>query len=684
MLHKGFRINWLLLSLLLSITLHAQSETNALDSLLSQLDQAQHFDDSITAYIDLAHHYQHTDSSKLGLYYAQKANTIATRVNIDTLQIQAKDWLSYYYRQLDNSDAFQVISDSITQLALRCKDKKTLIKVYNIKSSWYLKTFRPDSSLYYHQKLLEEYADDPSDSNYSYAHYGIGHVYFMVQLNDQAKQYLHKAIDQAKVHSHPYSLLYASDALAVIHHLNKQLDSAQYFSELHYNLADSLEEDFEKGLSLELQARISIERGNVDLAEQQLSKAFELISNTDPEYLGDAFLTKGDLLYQKGDYQAALKAAMNGNELLGKINKRDQSKAFEDLYKIYHKLGNDEKAYYYRDLYANFQDSLNKKLLEGQFNVLEMDYQLDSKNRKLEILALKSNQQQQRLTSTTQWLLIVLLLILLIAGYATHLSFKNKQSKEQKAILETKVNARTQELKIANRQLSDYVEELKAFNYITSHDLKEPVRNINSFSQLIYRNIKSTLSKENAKFYDYLNLSIKQLNLLIEGIEDYAAVEPKLTPSNPHEQLTIDEIPEQINSRLEAFISAQNAEVLFAGFDSNTKVPAATILVLEHLTRNGLQYCRQQAPRVEIQLSKKEKVWLFNVKDNGIGIDPVYHDRIFEMFKRLNSRDEFQGSGLGLAICKKIINRLGGEINLESSLGQGANFSFTIPLHIAN
>lgn len=678
MLAKGGRTSWIILFTIWNLSIYGQTN----DSLFLKLELAKDYVDSVRVYLNLSDSFKETDTIQLGLHYANLASRLAAAEKNDTLKIQSLERLVYYYRQLERTDSLMIFGDSLTQLAIKNGDKSALIKIYKIKSSWYLKTFQPDSSLFYHQKLLGEIADEPTDAEYSYAYYGIGHVYFVVKLKNQAKFYLNHAIRNAKAHGHSYALMYAADALAILHKADNLLDSAQYFTKLHYHIADSLQDDFEKGLSLELQARIAIQKGQFDLADQVLSKAFELISKTEEAYLGDVYLTRGKLLYEQGDYKGALKVVSIGNSYLSGINKRDESKAFRDLYKIYDKLGDYEMAYHYRDRFGNFQDTTNAKLLENQFQVLEMDYQLASKDRKLEILALKGEQQQQRLTSITQWLIIVLLLILLIGVYATHLSYKNRQNIRQKAILEDEVNARTQELKAVNRQLGNYVEELQAFNFITSHDIKEPVRNINSFTQLLFRNLRSDLSEENNQFFSYLKGSIRQLNQLIEGIESYATVESKFNGSVEIDQINIMELPTQIKLRLEELITEKNASLYFNGFDLEYKVPTGILVVLEHLVRNSLQYCKDLPPRVECQISKsdQEKKWIFYVRDNGIGIDPKFHDHIFQMFKRLNNRKEFQGSGLGLAICKKIISRLGGTIKLKSTIGEGAEFYFTLPI----
>jgi light-regulated signal transduction histidine kinase (bacteriophytochrome) len=105
--------------------------------------------------------------------------------------------------------------------------------------------------------------------------------------------------------------------------------------------------------------------------------------------------------------------------------------------------------------------------------------------------------------------------------------------------------------------------------------------------------------------------------------------------------------------------------------------------VFQNLILNGIKYHGEEAPKIYISAMKQGMEWIFSVKDNGIGIDPQYSNRIFEIFKRLNSRDKYPGTGIGLAICKKIVERHGGRIWVESELGKGSTFYFTLPVYSA-
>ncbi|MGB9980330.1 PAS domain S-box protein [Methanobacterium sp.] len=233
------------------------------------------------------------------------------------------------------------------------------------------------------------------------------------------------------------------------------------------------------------------------------------------------------------------------------------------------------------------------------------------------------------------------------------------------------------ELKDIINELKRSNEELQSFAYITSHDLQEPLRTIASFAQLIERRYKGKLDPDADEFIEFMVDGASRMKEMILGLLDYSRV-----GTRGHE-FTEFEAKTALNyalSNLGSAIGEVNAEitsdplpVIFADMDQ-------IIRVFQNLIGNALKFRRDGVqPKIHISVQKKGNEYIFSVSDNGIGLEEQYSDKIFEVFKRLHAMDEYQGAGIGLAIVKRIIDRHEGRIWVESKLGKGSTFYFTLP-----
>ncbi|MFA5938645.1 MAG: PAS domain S-box protein [Sinimarinibacterium sp.] len=238
------------------------------------------------------------------------------------------------------------------------------------------------------------------------------------------------------------------------------------------------------------------------------------------------------------------------------------------------------------------------------------------------------------------------------------------------------------ERKNFERQLADYADslkrsnrELEQFAYIASHDLRAPLRSITGFAQLLNKKHGASLAPEAAEFLGYITQSAKQMQSLIDDLLMFSRVsrtELTLVPVDCEALLV------KVERQLKATIDARSARV--------THDPLPTVLGLEHelmqlfqnLITNGLKFQPADSPSVHIGVQPEGPGWHFTVADRGIGIAPEYHDKIFLIFQRLHTADEYEGTGVGLAICKKIVEHHGGRIWVESTPGQGSTFHFTL------
>jgi light-regulated signal transduction histidine kinase (bacteriophytochrome) len=220
--------------------------------------------------------------------------------------------------------------------------------------------------------------------------------------------------------------------------------------------------------------------------------------------------------------------------------------------------------------------------------------------------------------------------------------------------------------------------ELEQFAYVASHDLKEPLRMITSFLQLLKIKYEDNLD-ENAN--DYINYAVdgaKRMDVMINDLLEYSRVGSK---ERKFEYLLAEDIVDTVLTNLKTLIEEKNAIVTYDPLPVIYANEYQMIQLFQNLITNGIKYCTKKIPRINISVIVKDDEYVFSVKDNGIGIDKAHLKRIFTIFQRLHTRDEYDGSGIGLAISKKILQKHRGKIWAESETGKGSTFYFTLPNH---
>jgi PAS domain S-box-containing protein len=219
-------------------------------------------------------------------------------------------------------------------------------------------------------------------------------------------------------------------------------------------------------------------------------------------------------------------------------------------------------------------------------------------------------------------------------------------------------------------------EDLQQFANVAFHDLQEPLRMIVSYLQLIEQRYKGKLDKDADDFIHYAVDGATRMQGLISGLLTFSRVE---SCGKPLEPVDTETIFKDALSNLEVVISENKAVITHDYLPPVIADPSQLMQVFQNLMINAIKFRGEEAPHIHVSAEKKEREYVFSVKDNGIGIDPQYKDRVFVLFQRLGGVKYF-GSGVGLTVCKRIVERHGGRIWLESELGQGATFYFTVPI----
>lgn len=217
--------------------------------------------------------------------------------------------------------------------------------------------------------------------------------------------------------------------------------------------------------------------------------------------------------------------------------------------------------------------------------------------------------------------------------------------------------------------------ELQQFAYIASHDLQEPLRTVQSYLQLLRRRYRAKLDQDADEFIEFAVEGAQRMRHLITDLLSFARVSSR---ARPFETTPIDEVIDSVLRSLGVAIEERGAEITRDPLPVVNADRNQLLQLYQNLVSNALKFNDDPKPRVHLGAERVGPRWRLSVRDNGIGLKPEYAEKVFEIFKRLYAKEEYEGTGIGLAICKKIVERHGGEIGVESSPGEGSTFWFTL------
>jgi PAS domain S-box-containing protein len=229
------------------------------------------------------------------------------------------------------------------------------------------------------------------------------------------------------------------------------------------------------------------------------------------------------------------------------------------------------------------------------------------------------------------------------------------------------------------KQITDEMQrsntELEQFAYVISHDLQEPLRMVSSYTQLLAKRYSNKLDADADEFIAYAVDGAKRMQTLLHDLLDYSRVG---TRGKPFSLVNCEHIVEQAMANLKIAIEECGASVSYDVLPTIMGDEGQLARLFQNLIGNAIKFRQEEAPQVYISAQRRNNMVTFSVKDNGIGIDRQHSQSIFEIFRRLHTKEEYPGTGMGLAICKKIVERHGGHISVQSQLGQGSTFYFSV------
>ena len=681
-------ISFFLILFQLAPGLLSASKVDSLLMVLDEVEKKEVLTDIYQINFELAKEYSSGSEEKYekATFHYSEAYKVAFATNNKSNQFDCLYGIGYTHQRRNNyQEALDFFQRGI-DLAENFPDDidpSKMSKVYTQKSAIYqvLGDYKKAFDNQMQSLLICEKNDDVE--GIANAQYNLGSIFFYQNQFERAREHYEKAkviCDELQSERLIYS------CLAALGSVNEKLGENK--KSLEYN-----KKSLELATKLNYKTGIAYAKGNIAAnylsvnnfakAERYCKDAISIKLDLEDSY--GAIGSKIDLSKVYIDWNKPQEAVIVLDEAL-ELAKMVESKSRQsDIYKtlsiVYEQLDNASKALDYTKKYVALKDSLlNEKTLE-EMGQSQRRYELEKKEHDIEMLK-KTNEllEQRELNQSLQkyvFGLITIAFLMFIWWYKSKLNYQNNVNR----ILEEKnelLNGMNDEIEIKNKQLEHSNEDLKQFAYVASHDLKEPLRMINSYTNLLQRRYMASFDESGKEFMHFITDAVGRMEILLDDLLDFSRAGTQPTPTN---YVSTQDVLVMVEANLRHRLETLNATLIVKD-DNLPSIKAhrtQMIQLLQNLVSNGMKFKGEKDPIVEVDCMQKDNKFIFSVKDNGIGISEENLEKVFEMFRRLHTREEYEGTGIGLATCKRIVTTWGGDIWVESEEGNGCTFFFSVP-----
>ncbi len=623
----------------------------------------------------------HLDSAK---YYIQLSEKTLKTAQLETNKRMGPvyEYLGFYYSFKTAHDTSLIYMNKATDFHLQRKDTLAYIKTLKFISSFYNLSNEEEKSLAILQQAQELIQVFPPAA-YQKHRINAGIAISQIKLDylDQAETTLLRSIqelqDDAQLNAEEKAINFWDffTSLSKVYIKKEQPDLAeQYLQKAQLQHETYKLPEFYEVSMLIYDIEISALRKQYEKMNNQLLDFFDL-SEMDESL--DAYNIRAakiinDIMFNE-EYLPTYGINERFSPILDRIIEKNKDQINEDLIDAFQvrailNILRNNQLEAIRDMQQSYrlQDSLRLKENKAVINEYLVQFEADKKDQQLKIQALELQNTQLQ---TRNYFFLSLALGLLTASLL-YLFFQRSILVQR---LENQVQSRTATLKDANEELNRVNQELATFNYIASHDIKEPIRHIGNYVGLIHKKLSTDQQQELNKYFETIQNSSQQLYTLIEDIAQYSYLSQK--KNNQQESLALTDLIKKVEKELHQ----SHTQLEYDHLPAIRSNHSLLFVILKTLIENGFQHNNSVKPTVKVKYESDAHHHFIKVIDNGKGIEKRFQEQIFTMFKKLEYRSQHRGSGIGLATAKLAAQKLGGEIIVESVPQKGSTFTIKLP-----
>ncbi len=545
--------------------------------------------------------------------------------------------------------------------------------IYAKLSDSYLAMGNTDEAYDYQLRILRYWEEKDNLANIANSYYQIASIYFTQRNFEEALHYYEKSLELEQQLNVEERIVKSLAAIASVYGRLGQYDKSLQKNFEALRLAE--EKDYKNGIAY-ASHNISadyLSMKKTDEAAPYIKKALKLRRE-----LGDKFGENTSLQAQGymnmllGNHDQAIKSIKQALAIAQDINDKPLIRdSHMMLSQVYSRAEEWEKSFESYRVFAAYKDSMVNEASNQKMTQLQIKYEIQKKEKEKEIALLKKDKQIAALyrygvIGGLMFLLFIVSLLLLFVFYR----YKNQ------AAVNSILTEKSMKIQLKNAQLARSNRDLEQFAYIASHDLKEPLRNIGGFITLLNRKCGHYQDEEAKDYMQFITNSVDHMHHLLTDLLAYSRIG---IVARSYEQVNMETVVQTVKTSFKSYIEEQNARISICNMPNKIFANRTQMVqLIQNLVGNALKFRSNKTPQVNIECIELPDRYVFSVKDNGIGMQQEYTDKIFVIFQRLHNRTEYDGTGIGLSICKKIVEQHEGEIWVESQSGKGSTFYFSI------
>ena len=589
----------------------------------------------------------------------------------DSAKMRLLSDLAWEIKAKESAKALEYVNEAL-EIATSLNHTKGKADITHDKGMvyWYQGNYEQASKFFFDALAQREKLGDKLGLSRSYNN--IGNVFFHQEDFEQAFEYYNLGLEMRKELNDSVGLIYSYNNLADVALKRKDFDGALK----NYKVAQSYGEatGHKGGLSFVLQ-----NMGLLYREKAQIDSALYYFNNSLP--LAEAIEDKNKVSFllnqiarielENRNYREALNLGQSSFRYSNEAGAKDKMRdACEILSLAYSEIGDYERAFLEMQKFNKLDEEIAGE--DKEKAIIEITSKYETAKKEAEILSQKTELLENEKKVNRLTIFIFVLIFLTIALVALGLFIRYRLQIQNAKMLRQK----NKQIEAQNEKLIRSNSALEQFAYVASHDLKEPLRNISSFSSLLKRNYESKLDKTGKDYIEIITNGVRHMSSLLEDVLAYSRLTQNTLTRD--EEINMNEVVASVKETLEQVIEEKN--VLITS-DDLPKVRSNSIQMyqlLQNLISNGIKFNNKPRPTVHVGYVREKGQHHFTVSDNGIGINKEYENKIFQIFQRLHKKEEYTGTGIGLAICERIVKQHGGEIWLESEEQKGSTFHFTI------